>query len=108
MLFVRDLWANLCQPPEHRFPTFRRVSLISLMSPEALNRYMETTGTTTDLLIVHGGLTDSGSIYQTLAYLQAAYSMFKGFMIFEAVSDDIETVEYAARRAGFPLTLGVR
>lgn len=110
-LFLRDLWVNLAEPPEHRLPTFRRVSLVSLMSPEAMNHYFTTKGSTTDVLVVHGGFLDDESMYQTFSTLAGVQSMFSGFMVYEAVvpqgasSDRLADV---AKRSGFPLVLGVR
>lgn len=109
-LFLRDLWANLGQPPMQRMPVFRRISLVSLMSPEAMNHYFTARGSTTDVLVVHGGFLDVDSMYQTFSYLAAVQSMFHGFLLYEAVPPkNVDTLALAevARRSGFPLVFGV-
>jgi hypothetical protein len=109
-LFLRDLWANLAQQPVQRMPTFRRISLVSLMSPEAMNHYFANRGSTTDVLVVHGGFLDADTMYQTFAYLAAVQSMFKGFLLYEAVPPkgvDSQLLADVARRSGFPLVFGV-
>lgn len=109
-LFLRDLWANLGQPPVQRLPVFRRISLVSLMSPEAMNHYFANRGSTTDVLVVHGGFLDADTMYQTFAYLAAVQSMFHGFIVYEAVPPkgvDGAALADVARRSGFPLVFGV-
>ncbi len=109
-LFLRDLWANLGQLPEQRLPVFRRISLVSLMSPEAMNHFFTNLGSTTDVLIVHGGFLDADTLYQTFSYLGAVRSMFKGFLLYEAVPPrgvDGAVLADVARRSGFPLVFGV-
>ena len=109
-LFLRDLWVNLSQPPLSRMPVFRRISLVSLMSPEAMNHYFTTRGSTTDVLVVHGGFLNTDSMYQTFSYLAAVQSMFKGFLLYEAVPPkgvDVAALADVARRSGFPLVFGV-
>jgi hypothetical protein len=109
-LFIHDIWSNLGEEPAWRMPVFRRMSLVALMSPETLNHFMEGPGAATDLLIIHGGFLDEDSMYQSLAYLAAVQSLFKGFLIYEAVvprGDDPARVADVARRSGFPTVMGV-
>jgi len=109
-LFIHDLWSGLGDEPEARLPVFRRMSLVALMSPETLNRFMENAGSSTDLLVVHGGLLDPDSLYQNFAYLAAVQSMFKGYLLYEAVvphGEDPSRLADVARRSGFPLAIGV-
>jgi len=109
-LFIHDLWSGLGDEPEARLPVFRRMSLVALMSPETLNRYTESVGASTDLLVIHGGLLDPESLYQNFSYLAAVRSLFKGFLLYEAVvpqGEDPSKLANVARRSGFPLVLGV-
>jgi len=108
--FIRDVWSGLGDGPEHRLPVFRRMSLVALMSPETLTRFMEGTGSTTDLLVIHGGFLDADSLYQNFAYLAAVKSMFGGFLLYEAVvPDGVDGARLVdvARKSGFPLAVGV-
>lgn len=107
-LFIHDIWSSLGEEPDKRMPSFRRVNLISLMSPDAMNAFLGS-GETTDLLICHGGFLDEDSMYQNFAHLSAIKSMFKGFLLYEAVvprGDSPAIVANVARRSGFPIVLG--
>ena len=108
--FIRDLHTGLGGEQEARLPVFRRVSLVALMSPDTLSRFTEGAGSTTDLLIVHGGFLDAESLYQNFSYLAAVQSMFNGFLLYEAIiPEGLKAGRLAdvARRSGFPLAVGV-
>jgi hypothetical protein len=108
--FIRDLWTGLGSEQEERLPVFRRISLVALMSPDTLSKFMEGAGSNTDLLVVHGGFLDADSLYQNFSYLSAVQSMFEGFLLYEAIIPEggkAERLADVARRSGFHLAVGV-
>lgn len=108
--FIHDVHAGLGSEQEARMPVFRRMSLVALMSPDALNRFMENAGSNTDVLVVHGGFLDADSLYQNFSYLGAVQSMFNGFLLYEAIIPEgvkPERLADVARRSGFQMSVGV-
>jgi hypothetical protein len=108
--FVYDLWMNLGEQPAVRLPVVRRFNLLTWSSAEALHRFETTVGTLTDVAVVYGGLMDANHYHETIGYLSALLSGFKGVLLYEAViHDDLspDLLLTAARRAGFPLVFGI-
>lgn len=109
-LFITDVWRSLGSIPEHRMPTFRRINLITLMNPESLSHFMSNSGSSTDLLVVYGGFLNESSLYENFSYLSAVQSVFKGFLLYEAVApmnEDVASIARVSKRSGFSTVLGV-
>ena len=108
--FVLDMWMNVGEAPQIRMPAIRRLNLLSWSSAEALSRFENQIGPSTDLAVVYGGLTDPDHLYETMSYVMALSSSFRGLLLYEAAKNENvppAMMLTAAQRAGFGLVLEV-
>lgn len=109
--FVRDLWSNLGEAPEHRLPSVRRVNLLGFASADGVNTFRESLADNTGIIIAHG-LETADFIYQMFGYAAALAQVAPhAFLVYEAVPPEdvsLEVVLAAAQRSGFAHVFGVR
>lgn len=108
--FVRDLWTNLADEPQERFPVVRRSNLLSWASAEGVARFESALAPSMDLAVMYGGILSDHHLHETFGYLDALCSSFKGLMLYEAVippDTHPEVLLAASWRAGFQVVLSV-
>jgi len=109
--FLRDLWANLGEAPEHRLPSVQRVNLLGFASADGVNTFRQSLADSTGIIVAHG-LETSDFIYQMFGYAAALSQVAPhAFLVYEAVPPEdvsLEAVLAAAQRSGFAHVLGVR
>ncbi len=106
--FMEDLWSGLSDGRVNRYPSFRRMDLLTLMDPAAMNGFLEETKK--DILVLTGGLLDSDSLYHNFSYLSAIRTSFSGFIVFEMIVPDgirLDAVVGTAHKTGFSNIIGV-
>jgi hypothetical protein len=109
--FMRDLWANLGEAPEHRLPSVQRVNMLGFASADGVNTFKQSLADRTGVIVAHG-LDTSDFIYQMFGYAAALAQVAPhAFLVYEAVPPEgvsLETVLAAAQRSGFAHVFGVR
>lgn len=108
--FMRDLWANLGEAPEHRLPVVKRVNMLGFASADGVATFRDLADKVG--VVVAYGLETPDFIYQMFSYASAlAQAAPHAVLVYEAVptaevSD--EMLLAAAQRSGFSYVFGVR
>lgn len=109
--FIRDVWVNLGEAPEHRLPAVKRVNMLSFTSSDSINDFKDKMADSVGIIVAHG-LDTYELIYQMLGYSAALAQVAPhAFLIYEATPAEnvsIETLMAAAQRSGFAHVFGVR
>lgn len=106
--FMEDLWSGLSDGLHNRFPPFRRLDLLTMMEPQAMNSILE--ASQVDLLVLSGGLLDDDATYHNYSYLRAIADHFPGFVVYESLVPEglrVDTVANVAHRTGFQNIVGI-